>query len=184
MAKSIGNLILKGASGQIGKQIVVRNRKGKTILANYPKASNSRTDKQIVQRDKFKDAVAYAKTVLVQPDVLKYYDAVAKNLNNGASPYNLAVKDYLKPSVGYIDMSDYKGLVGNRVKIYTDSILPITAVSIRVMANDVLVESVMAEQVGANEWAYTAQKGTTDLSNTSIEVTYVNSLGRKVVKTY
>ncbi len=184
MAKSIGNLILKGASGQIGKQVVVRNRQGRVILSSYPIASKSKTDKQIAQREKFKDAVAYAKTVLAQADILKYYDAVAKSLNNGTSPFNIAVKDYLKPTVGYVDKGDYKGGVGNVIKIYTDSILPITAVSVKVMLNDVLLETSNAERLDTNEWVYTAQKANTDLKNTTIEISYVNTLGRKVVKTY
>ncbi len=183
MAKSIGNLILKGASGQIGKQIVVRTSNGRTILASYPISSKTYSEKQKSHFEKFKNAVAYAKTVLKNPETSKIYQSVAKDIK-GVSPYNLAVKDYLKPSVGYVDMAEYKGIVGNTIRIYTDSILPITNVSVKIKANDLLIEASTAERLEVNEWVYTIEKANTDLDNTTIDVTYTNSLGRKVVKTY
>ena len=59
------NLLLQGVSGHIGKQIVIKQYEGKTVIANYPKQKKRKpTPGQKVNRDKMFAANYYAKGVI------------------------------------------------------------------------------------------------------------------------
>ena len=62
MAKILGNVLLTGVSGEIGKQIVIRQTKRGGVMAISPKStSKPATDAQIAHRAKFALAVQFAK---------------------------------------------------------------------------------------------------------------------------
>ena len=63
MAKVRNNIFVRGLSGSVGDQFVVKqSRDGKTIISNSPTFNQNRTFSaaQLDQQDKFRDAVAYA----------------------------------------------------------------------------------------------------------------------------
>ncbi len=66
--KARKSLLLAGVSGHIGKTIVVKQYKGKIVIANYSGVSRKKpTSAQKNQRMHFKAAVAYAKKIINDP---------------------------------------------------------------------------------------------------------------------
>ena len=93
MARS-KNLMLEGMSGAFGKQMVIKQYEYGTVVSRYPDMSGvkpSREQKQ--RRNRFKEAVAYAKGILNDP---KKHAAYKKSLKKGETVYHKAIKEYLK----------------------------------------------------------------------------------------
>jgi hypothetical protein len=89
--------LLAGVSGQIGKTIVVKQYKGKIVLANYPGRSGKKpTEAQKAQRMLFKAAVAYAKKIINDP--LKKA-AYARKLKGQRTVFQAALSAYLKEEI-------------------------------------------------------------------------------------
>jgi len=92
MAVVVDNLIVQGLSGRLGKQLVVRRRRnGSYVVAAAPPRNTGRkaTEGQQAYRERFRAAIAYAKSARRDPAVI----AVAKE--RGQSAFNWAVSDYL-----------------------------------------------------------------------------------------
>ena len=92
MARSNQNLIVKGLSGALGKQLVYRQYGAKTVVSTYPNMSNIRhSDLQELEKEKFARAVAYAKAAIRDPEKRK---ALEKKLKKGQRVFNVAVKEF------------------------------------------------------------------------------------------
>ncbi|HEY5960429.1 MAG TPA: hypothetical protein VIV60_27940 [Polyangiaceae bacterium] len=92
MAKVVGNLIVTGLSGSIGKQVVIRRRKdGSFVLAAAPPRDTGRvpTPNQAAYHERFRAAIAHAKVARNDPAV------IASATEHGQSAFNWAVADYL-----------------------------------------------------------------------------------------
>ncbi len=58
------NFLLAGVTGGLGRQIVVRQRNGKTILSAYPDISHRKlSPKQLQVNEQMREANAYARSV-------------------------------------------------------------------------------------------------------------------------
>ena len=55
------NALVDGLSGKVGKNLVLRQRGGRTFMASRPKQSQTMSDKQRDSREKFLAATQYAK---------------------------------------------------------------------------------------------------------------------------
>lgn len=109
MATTKNNVIVKGASGKFGRQIVFSQRAGKTIMSKPPLRTAPPTPKQIQQQEKFAKAATYAKNALLDPTLKEAYTNEAKKRQD-VSPYNMAVTDYLRPpQITNVDHSAYTG---------------------------------------------------------------------------
>ncbi|HEY1202163.1 MAG TPA: hypothetical protein VGE79_14320, partial [Niastella sp.] len=62
------NSIMRGASGALGDELVFRQRAGKTVIS-VPAARiiDRRTKEQLLYREKFRQAVTYARKVVADP---------------------------------------------------------------------------------------------------------------------
>ena len=67
MARSKNNVLTKGLSGMIGKQIVFRSWNGKTFISVAPKKPKKQSAVQKENRSKFKRAAIYAKNMMKDP---------------------------------------------------------------------------------------------------------------------
>ena len=85
---------MHGTSGSIGRQIVLKQYNGKTVVAHYPDMSKVvYTKAQLAERIRFKLAVAYARAVIADPAKKKSYSS-----KKHFSPYHAAISDYLNRS--------------------------------------------------------------------------------------
>ncbi len=90
MAKILNNLVMHGASGQLGNQLVFRQGKGgQTIIAAKPRVSAGRAlnPTQLAQQEAFRTAIAYAKSTKDE-DVY-----ITKTQGTTLSAFNAAVAD-------------------------------------------------------------------------------------------
>ena len=85
---------LRSLSGKMGDVVFRTNRKtGTTTMSKVPDMTQVKwTKAQKAQRRRFKEAVAYAKTAMSQPEVWAVYQALAKKKRKRA--WDLAVSDH------------------------------------------------------------------------------------------
>ena len=166
MAKVQNNLIIHGLSGMLGKQIVVRRGKnGQYFISAAPhNPTHDITDAQKQQREKFRQAILYAKSAQTTPE----YKDVAKA--RGQSAYNVAVADFLHPpEIQHIDLSSYKGAPNETITITAVDDVKIKTVGVMIVADDgTLVEKGSAvASPNSNQWLYTT---TSAAPSTSVKI--------------
>lgn len=91
MATTTNNVLLKGAKGTLGRQIVFRQRNGKTVMCNLPKPYPPKTANQLANQERFAKANAFAKAVIADPVRKAQYQARATK--PGQSAYHVAFRD-------------------------------------------------------------------------------------------
>ena len=88
------NALFKELKGALGKQIVIKQYKGKTVVTAYPTASKKKPSKlQSIYRDDFAKAVKYAQEIINDPKKKKAYE---KKTAPGQTVYNFAIAEYKK----------------------------------------------------------------------------------------
>lgn len=92
MARVKKNSVLAALQGTIGKELVVKQYADKVVITKYPDMSKvKRSERQKAQMEKMKAANAYARSVLINPELKALYES---NLQLGESIYRKALKDY------------------------------------------------------------------------------------------
>jgi len=95
MATVRNNPILNGLSGMLGRTIVFKTLRGKTIMANRPSPPKKQSEQQKTNRSKFRDASHWAHQVLLDPLKKEYYQRKAKKLKL-PNAYTAAITDYMR----------------------------------------------------------------------------------------
>jgi hypothetical protein len=117
MARSINNILTKGLSGMVGKQLVFRTWNGKTFLSVAPKKPKKQSPLQKENRSKFKLATMFAKTMMKDPAKKAEYKDIAKKLKL-PNAYTAAITEYMrKPEIKVLDTTTYTGKADEEVKI-------------------------------------------------------------------
>jgi hypothetical protein len=92
MARISNNIVMDQVRGAIGKQLVLKNRKGKGIVSKYPDMSKVvPSAKQLAEKSRFGDAIRFARGIISDP--LK---KAAYKVTGGRSVYHTAITDYLE----------------------------------------------------------------------------------------
>lgn len=95
MALVTTNPIVNGLSGMLGKTIVFKSLRGKTIVASRPRPAKTQSEQQQQNRNKFRQAAYWAKTILRDPQQKSYYQHRAKKLKL-PNAYTAAITDYMR----------------------------------------------------------------------------------------
>jgi hypothetical protein len=156
MAKIHNNIFVRGLTGSVGDQFVIRQtRSGRTIIANKPRFDENRvfTEPQKAQQEAFRQATSYAKFAKNQP----LYVNKAKGTNITA--YNLAVADWFgQPEVLDIDVNGWTGQIGETIRVKAQDNLQVTKVRMAISDGNGTVyeegEAVQSELDGL-VWTYT-----------------------------
>ena len=94
MARLQSNTSLRELRKQAGKVIAIKQYRQGLVITKYPDMSKIKpTQKQKAMRRKFKQAVAYAKSILQDEALIKLYQQKVKP---SQSIYHFAVKEYMK----------------------------------------------------------------------------------------
>lgn len=94
MARVKDNVITKGVSGQINKQVVLKTYGDKTFLTSYPDMSKVKfNDNQKAEQSLFAEAVLYAHSINRDPEKKAAFQAT---LEPGRKVFNAAISAYLK----------------------------------------------------------------------------------------
>lgn len=91
MATTNDNVLLKGARGTLGRQVVFRQRNGKTVMCNLPGKYPPKTANQLANQERFAKANLFAKAVIADPVRKAQYQARATK--PGQSAYHVAFRD-------------------------------------------------------------------------------------------
>ncbi len=159
MAIVDNNPIIEGLRGKLGKMLVFRQRKGKTVVSVMPQKTNKPpSPAQVTRRTKFKLAVQYAQSVMQNPEASAWYTV---RLGTHQSIYHAALSDYLHaPQIVNIDRQHYKGRTGDPVLI---AIAPegnptTVTVSFYTPEGQLAEEGTAMPGTKDTEWSYTAQQ--------------------------
>ena len=178
------NALIDGLSGRVGKNVVMRQREGRTFLTSRPKGSATVSEKQQAQRDRFQQAVGYSKNVLLIPAIKAEYEVMAKR-QAFISPFTAAVTDYLtEPKIVGLDVSGYKGVAGNPLVVHSSVDYKLISVTVTLQQPDgTLVESGEAASSGTRlEWVYVATQNVASLAGLKLTVTATDRPGNVVTK--
>ena len=139
--------------------LVVRKTRGKYTLSNKPDMSALEpSEAQAVQRKVFGRAVVYAKSVMEDPASLAFYEGLAKQKDMPA--FALCVGDYLNaPTMDDLDLSQYKGKVGDSILITTHDDVGVVRVNVELTRTDgTNIERGQAIEMGmgSGNWVYIA----------------------------
>ena len=95
MAKAKLNPSLEELRGKIGRLVYRRTASGKTIVTKCPDMSEVEwSPAQQAERERMKQATAYAKAAMADPEVRTIYLKMAKKKKR--QPFRVAVSDYYK----------------------------------------------------------------------------------------
>src|SRR6476620_1358689 len=105
------NPIMTGASGMLGKIVVYRQYRGRTLMCNRPRKQKVITPHQQKMKSRFLEAVAFAKKQIADPVSKALYQPGPDS--KFTSAYAAALADYLKrPVIEEVDVSGYHGNEG------------------------------------------------------------------------
>jgi len=95
MAKIILNPLVQSVHGKMGNIVFRRSYTGTMSIMKLPDMSNVKwSEAQRAHRQRFKQAVAYAKAALADPTVRAKYEKAAIKAHK--RPFDLAVSDFFK----------------------------------------------------------------------------------------
>ena len=168
MAEAKGNIITKGLSGTIGRQLTFRIKAGKTIVSKLLTPSTAPpSDKAAAIRAKFLSSSQYAKKAIKDPALKALYKAAA---TGGQTAFNLALADAFKaPVVSKITTDNYHGVIGNTLLVEATDDFKVNAVvvSINSAAGDLLEKGNGVVQENG-DWLYTTTAANAALAGSKI----------------
>jgi len=179
MAIADDNVVTRGYRGRIGNLIFRRWGK-KTVVSLAPSTDNRKWSKtQKTNRLRFRNAMAYARKALNDPDKLKYYRKKAKGMQ---TIWNVAVADYMKkPQINEIDVHNYKGQKGNTIRVIAWDNYRVAGVIVSIVdARGIEVESGMAVEMPNSNWIYKAMEQNPSWRGGRIVVRVTDSPGNLV----
>ncbi len=180
MASSNNSIITGKLTGSIGKELVFREWKGKTIVAKAPKKrTGDPTPAQAETQEKFFMASRYAKAILsnADPALAAAYSAALRPRQN---LYSRALADFMSsPVVKQIDTRNYTGLAGSPILVRAIDDFRVTEVRVEIYdPSGALHESGIAVQnINGLDWTYTAQLDLSPVVGSRIKASAVDIPG-------
>jgi hypothetical protein len=154
MAVSKNNPLTHGASGMLGGVVVFRTWNGKTFMYNRPKKPTKQSELQKDNRNRFRMATSYAKSMMANPEKKAEYKERAKQLNL-PNAYTAAIAEYLrKPEIQEIEVVTSSEKI-EEIKIAASKKgfdLETVTVSIENQEGRV-IEKGEAKKAGGNNWS-------------------------------
>ena len=172
MSKTTESKLTKSYSGIFGNQVLLKNRRGKSVMTIPPqKTPKPLTEKMDKWRKYFKQAAVYAKDSMQDPEKLAAYTAKARN---GMAPHVVALTDYLcPPYVDEVDVSGYRGNPGDKICVaaYDDFRIVSVGVQIADPAGNVLEEGDCVYNISSGRYDFTVTVAVPKLRGVTITAT-------------
>jgi hypothetical protein len=174
------NPTVDGYRGSIGR-LVFKKYKGRTIVGKKPVRTKEQSQAELARQENFREAVAYAKSVIANPVASEFYKPIA--FQRDISVYNCALGDFLKvPTIKPLNLDSYKGRIGDVIKIRAVDDTGFADLNVEIVAQDgAPIESGPAVEEGerSGKWIYTATKAVALGSEIFIEVKGCDHAGNK-----
>ncbi|PRD54710.1 hypothetical protein [Sphingobacterium gobiense] len=190
MAKSRDNVVMQGASGKVGRNLVFRQRGDQTIIAKRPRmvaGGRELTPKQQQVQNRFLNASLYAKQAIQDPELKAAY---AKKATINQTAYNVAFKDFFaRPEVRLLNDSGYLGNVADEITFLVRDILKVTAIEFEILDQDeTVIEAGQAEPTDEENtgWKYIVSAQNVDYANAIYRITMLDTPKNitEVIKAY
>ena len=182
MAKVELNSSLSQLHGKVD-QWVYREREGKTQVFPYQKQEDRPTPAQSSNRQRFRDAHAYAKRVLADPLKSVTYRKLAAE--RGCPPNAILVANFFNPPViEQVDLSAYRGVAGGLIRVLATDAIEVVSVTVALRDADAALLETGAASKDHDLWIYRSTTAIADAASVLIEVTAQNRAGAKVSKAY
>jgi hypothetical protein len=98
--------LIEGLRGRLGKKLVLRIVRGRTIASVRPRKTTKESTHQRENRSKFREATLYAKKMMLDPKKKAHYLHKSKTLNL-PNAYTAAITDYMrKPQIHSIKVKE------------------------------------------------------------------------------
>lgn len=144
----------KPLTGKVGG-FVFRKYKGQIIVSGYVAPRTPPTAGQRERRSLFKDATAYAKSVVGTAVWKEVYAPYA--LRTRRSVFSAAVADYMNPPViDLINLHHYHGSPGDSIVIVCHDEFGVVAVRVAIYAKDQMLAEEGAATLEGGVWVYRA----------------------------
>jgi hypothetical protein len=161
MAKVRNNIVMKGLSGSLGDQIVVKQDKaGRTIVAVKPEFDPNHTfsEAQKGVHENFREAAAYAKTAKGDEAYINKAEGTPLNA------YNVAMADWFHaPEILELDASGWNGAAGQVIRIKAIDDVQVTQVNVVITDSaGAVLEQGQAVRADGLWWNYTTTAAAPD----------------------
>ena len=144
--------------GSLG-ELVFREVNGKVVAGRKARVTADPTEGQLQHRARFKQAAAYGKTVMANPQVRPLYQAAAKERKMPI--YSVIVAVYFNaPTIHSIDLSQYTVQPDSVITVFASDDIAVTEVQVVISSDqDAVIESGFAAETapGSGEWVYVAR---------------------------
>jgi hypothetical protein len=157
MARVQHNLITMGLQGSLGAALVFRTVNGQTYVSKKPEFSGNWSPAQLENRQKLQRAMAFAREVKQQPELLARYQQAAGTAGGFTNATSLLVRDfYHAPRVTGVVATGFTGAAGSTLEITAIDDFRVVRVAVQVLTLDrkVLAEG-NAELREGDVWQYT-----------------------------
>jgi hypothetical protein len=170
---------IAGFSGAMGEMVFADQ--GKRTVA-YMKKHREPSEAQVSWYERWKEAAAYAKSVMGDAAKREFYSTIAAEKD--IPLFALAMGDYLnEPSFKPLELDQYRGEVGNPILIRAGDDIGLVSVEVALSNVDGSeIEKGMAVESGLRSgyWVYTATQAVPLSTDIFIEVVGIDHIGRKV----
>ena len=184
MAYVKANIFTKGTSGTVGDMMNFRVRKGKTVVA-VKRGPNTKppTEEQQETNERFIMASLFAQGAMKDPAIKALYQKAAKG---GQTAYNVALRDAMKPPVvGELNISDYKGAVGDVITVKARDVITPKSVKVAIFSQTGTVLEQGDAVIKTDDrrfWVYTATTANAAPTGTRVVITVIDLPGNKTVE--
>jgi hypothetical protein len=171
---------IAGFSGAMGEMVFAdQKKKGRTLA--YMKTHYELSEAQLNAQERFTEASRLATAALEDPARRAFYQSIADA--KGSNPYQVAFIDYLVlPEFKPLDLREYKGQVGDTIRIRATDDIGLADVEVTLTANDgTRIEQGKAVEAGTGtgEWTYTTTQPVALGSDIFIEVVGFDHAGTR-----
>jgi hypothetical protein len=182
MAKMMSNPAVGHLRGTVGDLVFVQQRTGDVVVRMRSRRRAPKREQEAANQQRFREAVAYAKSVwATQPELKGRYQAEAKL--TGRQGFNLAKADYrLLPSVDDVGLTGYRGNIGETIGIKATDNFEVRTVGVMIRELDgTMLEQGPAVPSGG-QWVYRSQTQVPAGQTVVVEVTATDHPGHSATK--
>jgi hypothetical protein len=177
MAISEHNIITSGLHGRVGN-LIFRRWGERTVVSAAPGRVDRKWSKlQTENRERFRDAMVWAKVVMKDPEKKEIYLKKAKGMQTA---WNVVVSEYMnRLAIAEVDTSLYKGRKGNLIRVKVHDDYRIRAIILTILSSQgMLIESGKATPMSeSKKWVYTVSQDNPDPERCRIVVKVSGSAG-------
>lgn len=171
---------IAGFSGAMG-EMVFADTKEKNRTTAYMKTHYTLSQAQLDHQERWKEASARAKQALEDPTVRAFYETIA--VERDVHTFVVAFTDFLvPPTFKPLDLSEYKGKVGDKIIIRAKDDIGLTHVDVNIVAQDgtpIEQGQAIEDGVRSGNWSYTATRPVALGTDVFIEIKGVDHAGNK-----